>query len=303
MRVICAQNAPVLVLRRAWLSGARKWGVRLPDEGKGKGKGKGEEREKVELLNASMPWIGEGNLKIGVGGGFQLDLEFRNALALTTYRFAGRERTSSIPEPHICDEPPPYSDVAGDVEEERRSTQRNEKDGLFHDSNYGNASPEQSPPDIRTQPDSASILPSYASARLSSSNTLRDLLDAIEPPEDPAPAPELAPTSPFALSSSGSRSRPRSGHETADINTGQRVELKVLQSAASGTGVMMGNHRIMYITRHNAMDYSKSKSKLKARWEVQVAEGVDLLLVSLSLVLREVCCRVRVELVVLTVMF
>jgi hypothetical protein len=34
----------------------------------------------------------------------------------------------------------------------------------------------------------------------------------------------------------------------------------------TGTGVMMGNQKIMHITRHNAMDYSKSKARLRPRW-------------------------------------
>jgi hypothetical protein len=55
-----------------------------------------------------------------------------------------------------------------------------------------------------------------------------------------------------------------------------------MQLAASGTGVMMGNQKIMHITRHNAIDYSKSKARLRPRWEVEVAEGVDLLLVSFA---------------------
>ena len=288
--VICAQNVPVLVLRRAWLSGARRWGVRLPDEGKGK------EREKVDLLNASMPLAGDLNLKLGVRGGSWLDVRFRNALALTTCRFGERERErrSTVSESTLGDEPPPYSAVAGDLEDEdeKITVQRNEKGNLFSDSNSGNASyreqPQNQNPEVKTsQPDSASILPSYASARLSSSNTLRDLLDAIEPPQDPAPAPEPEPASAsassFQPSSSSSNSSPSSGQEKANTDLGSKIELKAVQLASSGTSVMLGNQRIMHITRHNAMDYSKSKSKLKPRWEAEVAEGVDLLLVSFCL--------------------
>lgn len=58
-----------------------------------------------------------------------------------------------------------------------------------------------------------------------------------------------------------------------------------MHQAASGTGVMMGNQKIMHITRHNSMDYSKSKMKLRPRWGVEVSEGVDLLLVSFLFVL------------------
>jgi hypothetical protein len=193
----------------------------------------------------------------------------------------------------LCDEPPPYS--AGDLEG-GIAVQRNEKTSAVPNSISGNASYREQTqaqtqtqiPEIRASPlDSASIPPSYASARLSSSNTLRDLLDAIEPPQDPAPAPQAASTSESVSSSltstSSSNSGPSSDKEHVNPDPGSKIELRVAQVTALGTGVMMGNQMIMHITRHNAMDYSKSKSKLKPRWEVEVAEGVDLLLVSFGL--------------------
>lgn len=93
-------------------------------------------------------------------------------------------------------------------------------------------------------------LPGY-----SAGSALRELLNAIEPPV-PAPAGFLA----------GS--------------LGETVELKVVLMG-SGLGVMLGRQMVMHISRHHAMDYSKSKARLKPRREIEVAEGVDLLLVSL----------------------
>jgi hypothetical protein len=235
----------------------------------------------MDLLNAYMPWLGDGNLNIGVGSGFRLDVSFRNALALTTCRFGTREGIPTVAELDLGDEPPPYSAAAGDLEDEGIAVQRIEKDIPFHAS-YPEQYQNQTPEIRATQLDAASTLPSYTSARLSSSNTFRDLLDAIEPPQDPAPAPapQRASVSSFPPSGSRSNASPCSRQEKANRDHGSKIELKVVQMAALGTGVMMGNQMIMHITRHNAMDYSKSKAKLKPRWEAEVAEGVDLLLVS-----------------------
>lgn len=106
-------------------------------------------------------------------------------------------------------------------------------------------------------------LPSY-SVRLGGS-ALRDLLDAIEPPAEPAPAAGLR--APLGVV-------PRESGAEA----GSTVELKVVR-VASGTGVMLGRQTIMHIARLNAMDYSRFSTRLKPRWEVEVAAGVDLLLV------------------------
>ncbi|CAG8383156.1 unnamed protein product [Penicillium salamii] len=226
-RVIYSKNTPVLVLRRAWFSGLRRWGVKLP---KGQGKGKG----RTDLLDASMPWT-DGN-PIG-GRGFRLDMRFRNALS-------SHRRRATV----STDQPPPYtSNRDGHVPPIER---RMEHDPRFPDWDD----------DIWSRNEA---LPGY-SARFGGS-ALRDLLDAVESPLDPVPASVLE-----------MPSRRSVGLERA---AGSTVELRAVQ-LASGTGVMLGNHMVMYITRHNAMDYSKSKSRLKPRWEVEVAEGVDLLLVS-----------------------
>ncbi|CAG7997101.1 unnamed protein product [Penicillium olsonii] len=225
-RVIYAQNTPVLVLRRAWFSGLRRWGVKLP---KGKGSGR------TDLLDASMPWT-DGN---PIARGFRLDIRFRNALA--SHR--GRRATIST------DQPPPYIRV---------------------DSHARSIEPHL---DLVWDPRSRhEALPGY-SARLGGS-ALRDLLDAVESPLDPAPAAGFE--------------APARRSVGVERGSGSTVELRAMQMA-SGTGVMLGNHMVMYITRHNAMDYSRSKSRLKPRWEVEVAEGVDLLLaVNVVLIMTEV---------------
>ncbi|KAJ6086036.1 hypothetical protein N7486_010317 [Penicillium sp. IBT 16267x] len=117
-------------------------------------------------------------------------------------------------------------------------------------------------------------LPSYDSVRRMrrfSSHSLRDLLDAIEPPGEPAPA------------SSSSLSSPRPRSEGA-INT--KVELKLVQQSSTFAAVMMGDKRIIHVRREKVMDYNMSGPV--PRWEVEVAEGVDLLLAtSIVLILAE----------------
>ncbi|KAG0160227.1 hypothetical protein PDIDSM_7754 [Penicillium digitatum] len=141
------------------------------------------------------------------------------------------------------------------------------------------------------QPRSPSILPSYDSVRRDAPNPLRDLLDALEPPHEPAPAalyPVSASASRNLNAGIGTSTSLGPIHAEADAIPGAKVELRVMQVATSGTGVMMGNQKIMNITRHNAMDFSKSKVRLRPRWEVEVSEGVDLLrAVNLVLIMAE----------------
>ncbi|KGO64857.1 hypothetical protein PITC_041020 [Penicillium italicum] len=288
-RIICdADGVPVLALKRVLLS--RKWVTRLPEQHQ-------------DLLVASVPWTADGSgSRVGVGGGFRLEVRFVNALA-------GREMASVVGGgvgADVCgsvmDEPPPYSAVSGvGVEEAGGSgcgegnagvVQRNEKVHLPPPNSHP-----QSPiilasaPSLTHNPHSPSILPSYASVRRDSPNPLRDLLDALEPPQEPAPA------APFPASTSASQNRNPStststglGHADAEPNAppGSKVELRAMQLAASGTSVMMGSQKIMNIKRVNSMDYSKSKVRLRPRWEVEVSEGVDLLLaVNIVLIMAE----------------
>ncbi|KAJ5504459.1 hypothetical protein N7463_007333 [Penicillium fimorum] len=286
-RVVCdAEGVPLLVLRRAWLSSVRKWGVRLPDQN----------QRTADLLAASIPWGGDGpGSRVGVGGGFRLEVRFVNALAIRSGAGVVGSGSGSTSGLDVPDEPPPYSAVTGEEEHDRWEedvgvAQRNEKEICppFPNSHPHPAqSPIISPPSHTHHPRPPSILPSYDSVRRDSPHSLRDLLDAIEPPQEPAPA------SPFPSSSQNSQESSSlglgSGHNAeADAPPGSKVELKVMQLAGSGTGVMMGNQKIMHITRHNVIDYSKSKVKSRPRWEVEVSEGVDLLLaVNIVLIMAE----------------
>ncbi|KAI2719499.1 hypothetical protein CBS147354_6096 [Penicillium roqueforti] len=278
-RTVCdAEDVPVLVLRRAWLP-IRKWVARLPDQ-------------QAELMVASTPWVTDGpGSRIGVGGGFRLDVRFVNALASAVReRRVGSGSGSGLAVSD--DEPPPYSAVSGvgvgvGVRgQEGSGDAGNEKD--IHPHPHSRQDPVQAPV-------APTLLPSYASVRRNSPNSLRDLLDAIEPPQEPAPAsPFLSSASTSASrnansspgsSSGSSRTSPR---PEANASPGAKVELKVKHLAGSGTGVMMGNQKIMHISRHNVMDYSRSKVKLRPRWEVEVSEGVDLLLaVNIVLIMAE----------------
>ncbi|KAJ5972457.1 uncharacterized protein N7479_002375 [Penicillium vulpinum] len=279
-RIVCdAEGMPLLVLRRVWLSSVRKWSVRFPDQNQG------------DLLVASMPWAGGGDgARVGVGsGGFRLEVRFVNALVIRSVG-SGGVRSGSRLGVAIPDDPPPYSAVSGVGGEERQCegnagvVHRNEKEihpspSLTNPHSHSHSnSPSHS--HSHSSPHSHPVLPSYASVRRDSPNSLRDLLDAIEPPQEPAPA------SPF-LSSASASQNPNPSTSTspvpgldaeADAPPGPKVELRVMQLAGSDTGIMMGNQQIMNITRRNVIDYSKSKVKSRPRWEVEVSEGVDLLL-------------------------
>lgn len=176
------------------------------------------------------------------GRGFRLEVRFRNAL--TPAHWTGG---------YV--EPPSYSDVFG----------AGGRNGHFPGADLDvDRDRDRDTDSGRDRQVGLDGLPSY-SVRLGCS-TLRDLLDAIEPPAEPAPAPDLR--VPLGVVSR------ESGAEA-----GSTVELKVVR-VASGTAVMLGRQTVMHIARLNAMDYSRSRARLKPRWEVEVAGGVDLLLVS-----------------------
>lgn len=271
---------PVLVLRRAWLS--RKWNARLPDQNQ-------------DLLVASVPWTADGpGSRVGVGGGgFRLEVRFSNALAVREGSgVVGGGVGGGV---SGSDEPPPYSAVSGVGGEEGGGSGSGSCEGnagvvrrdvkVHHPPPSAHSgSPIASTPGHTQHTNSPSLLPSYDSVRRDSPNPLRDLLDALEPPQEPAPA-ALFPASASALRNASSSSSSGPADADAHAAPGSKVELKVMHQAASGTGVMMGNQKIMHITRHNSMDYSKSKMKLRPRWGVEVSEGVDLLLVSFLFVL------------------
>lgn len=59
----------------------------------------------------------------------------------------------------------------------------------------------------------------------------------------------------------------------------ERAELRVVQMSNTVAAVMMGEKKIVSIRREKVMMNSQLSGRMD-RWEVGVAEGVDLLLVS-----------------------
>lgn len=232
-----AAGQPLLELRRIWWRG--QWLVKRAG-------GEGD-----ELLNVDMRWAigtkmavrftnalvaGRSNGYLGLGLGLSRHTESRDDL----------EREGEAPPPYT---PPPYSAVmAEDYRNQSSSGSGMESDGS-----------ESAGKKSRTE------LPSYDSVRRRSSHSLRDLLDAIEPPREPAPAP---------------LSHQRRWSEGA---IDPKVELKVVQQSGLVTAVTLGERKIMHIRRVKVFNCNMSGPMPK--WEVEIAEGVDLLLVSFT------CCR------------
>ncbi|KAJ5934554.1 hypothetical protein N7466_004101 [Penicillium verhagenii] len=175
--------------------------------------------------------------------------------------------------------PPPYASVVAEDAAQQSSSGASGNGSGAGGGSGGSAS--ESEDESSDDDDKAGLpdcpLPSYDSVRrmraLSLSNhSLQDLLDAIEPPGEPAPA------------STSSLSSPRPRSEGAIVST--KVELKLVQQSSSYAAVMMGEKRIVNVRREKVMDANMSGSM--PRWEVEVAEGVDLLLAtSLVLILAE----------------
>lgn len=224
-----AAGRPLLELRRLWWRG--QWSVKRAG-------GEGD-----DLLSMDMRWA------IGT----KMSLRFTNALVAGRLRgnYLNRrhhdETEREAPPPPYT--PPPYSAVMAEDDYTRRTWSRA---GVESDS-----SEEANHP--RWSMDSLSP-PSYDSVRRRSSHSLRDLLDAIEPPSEPAPAP---------LSHQ---------RRWSEGGIDPKVELKLVQQSGKHSVVMMGERNITHIRRTKVMDYNLSGPM--ARWEVEIAEGVDLLLVS-----------------------
>lgn len=274
-----ASGRPLLELRRVWWKG--QWSVRRPG-------GVGD-----DLLHAEMRW----------GIGMKMAVRFNNALltgiwdedelenlnanlsrgARSRHRLRDRElrqRGRRAPDQesirtlpryeHPDNErgsPPPYSVAMAEDHAQQSSS-----------GSGGGSSPESddslSSSDDESGDEKAAMrdcpLPSYDSVRRMrrvSSHSLRDLLEAIEPPGEPAPA------SSSSLSSLSS-SRPRS-----EGGLDPKVGLKVVQQSSTMAAVMMGEKKIIYIRREKVVDYNTTPGPMP-KWEVEIAEGVDLLLVS-----------------------
>lgn len=81
--------------------------------------------------------------------------------------------------------------------------------------------------------------------------------------KEPAPAPRSLPSPPRGSGSDGPPD--------------PKIELKVVPQSGTITAVMMGDRKVVHIRQDNVMGRTTTS---KAQWELQVAEGVDLLLVS-----------------------
>ncbi|KAJ5195188.1 uncharacterized protein N7498_008626 [Penicillium cinerascens] len=225
-----ASGRPILELRRIWWKG--QWSVKRAG-------GAGD-----ELLNVDMRWA------IGT----KMDIRFMNALVGRLDDGQPRccneeDMESEAPPPYT---PPPYSAVpASDSTNQSgsggESDSADSSDSKERTNNY--------------EP------PTYDSLRRSS-HSLRDLLDAVEPPREPAPAPM-----------SHQRRWSEGGYDP-------KVELKVVQVNSRAAIVTMGERKIINIRRGKVMDYSLSGPMPK--WEVEIAEGVDLVLaVTIVLIMAE----------------
>lgn len=244
-----ASGRPLLELRRLWWRG--QWSVKRAG-------GEGD-----ELLNVDMRWA------IGT----KMSLRFTNALvAGLEHGYLGRRRQHQdetereAPPPYT---PPPYSAVM--AEDYHRRNNNNNNDNSRRSGMESDDSSEESSGKSTTMNDHSP--PSYDTIRRRSSHSLRDLLDAIEPPREPAPAP---------LSHQ---------RRWSEGGIDPKVELKVIQQNGSVSVVMMGERKIIHIRRTKAMDYNLSGPI--AKWEVEIAEGVDLLLVSVLLLCVLCRCRAR----------
>ncbi|KAJ5172358.1 hypothetical protein N7492_004951 [Penicillium capsulatum] len=246
-----AAGHPLLELKRNWWR--KSWTVKRA----------GSSGDGAELLTATFKW----------GMFARITVRFENALVGGAWDEFRRRASGSVAVPLDLDEPPPYSAV---VAEHNRVTQAQaqalEGAGVGTGTGTGTGASQMS----LDQSDCASVAgtectlpPTYESVRRNSHHSLRDLLDAIEPPREPAPA---------AVQSQ----RPRS-----EGSGPAKVELKVEEQGGLITHVMMGTRKIIHIKRQNFMLYSVSGGPLP-KWEVKVAEGVDLLLAtSIVLMLAE----------------
>ncbi|KAJ5138922.1 uncharacterized protein N7515_003770 [Penicillium bovifimosum] len=294
-RIICAvDGTPLLVLRRIWLSSVRKWVLRLPEATETQTETqtpRKKEKTKPDLLAASIPWSSEGHGKIGLGHGHKLDVKFINAFRPEGSSSLSRSISVSNLRSRPDDpQPPPYT-ASVDTPVSQEAVPRGKQTPIpFSNSNTTDTSVQARPRPTPTIPTpiydpippsatpispSPAMLPTYDSVRRNTVplNTFRDLLDAIEPPQEPAALIQL-PTN--------------SSADGDDAGSGLNIELKVMQHAAVGMGVMMGNDMIVRITKGCSVDYSRSKPRTRVRWEVEVAEGVDLLLaVGIVLIIAE----------------
>lgn len=256
-----AAGRPLLELRRMWWQ--RAWSVKRAGGG-------GD-----ELMGAEMRW--------GAGVKMKMAVRVRNALLVGVGRRSENEEDEFRSEYYpyamhssvaglrgrrqqqqyrrYASPPPPYSAIAS-------SSTANAASG----SGSGSGSGAGAIPAIRRRHSTDTVssksthLPSYASAHRRSTHSLRELLDAVEPPAEPAPASSYAYAFP-----------PARRYSEAAVE--ERAELRVVQMSNTVAAVMMGEKKIVSIRREKVMMGFQLSGPMD-RWEVGVAEGVDLLLVS-----------------------
>ncbi|KAJ5157077.1 uncharacterized protein N7482_008177 [Penicillium canariense] len=248
-----ASGRPLLELRRQWRQ--RIWSVEQAGGG-------GE-----ELLSAKISFAIGMKILIQVTNALlapsQLDecnqqqLEQHAQLQANRHAVVSQRPANRCPPPQARP-PPPYSAViANHTSDYFTSSNNSNTRGLAEDDNgllYLN------------DDDNTSILPpSYDSSQYCSSHqSLQDLLQALEPPLEPAP-------------SSSSTFTPATQYSGTAANN--QEELEVLQLSNAVSTVMMGDRTIIWIRRKKIMNYHTLSGALP-QWEVQIAEGVDLLLAS-----------------------
>ncbi|KAJ5825450.1 hypothetical protein N7474_002588 [Penicillium riverlandense] len=253
-----ASGRPLLELRRQWRQ--RIWRVMQAGGG-------GD-----ELLSANMSCALEMKMLMQVTNALlaasHLDESHQQQLQQHAQFQASRrpvasQRPANRTLPPQEQAPPPYSAViAGNTSDYFASSNNSNTRGLAMDDN--------SLLSLDDEDDTSTSPPSYESIRPCPSHSLQDLLDAVEAPREPAPSPFYD----FP---------PGRWHTGAAVN--KQEELEVLRLSNTVTTVMMGDRTIIGIRRGKMMNYHSLSGALP-RWEVQIAEGVDLLLVSFLLVLN-----------------
>ncbi|KAF7719147.1 Uncharacterized protein PECH_001781 [Penicillium ucsense] len=290
-----AAGRPLLELRRNWWQ--REWSVKRAGAGAGSlgggGGGGGGGNHSEELMGAEMRWSTGSKTKMavrvknalltgagpgrrggaGAGGGgggvygdYPPDEEFLRSEYYPSYNHTrtggrgGARRSQYHQYRRWASPPPPYTATATSNPT----------------SNPGVSSANHS---IRRRHSTDTVssrsvhLPSYASAHRRSTHSLRELLEAVEPPAEPAPATSFAYSFPPA-------------RRYSEAAVGEHVDLRVIQMSTTVAAVMMGEKKIVSIRREKKMDFKLGG--LMDRWEVGIAEGVDLLLaVSIVLIMAE----------------
>ena len=292
-----AAGRPLLELRRNWWQ--REWSVKRAGRGGEGGAGDrgGGGNNSEELMGAEMRWStgsktkmavrvknallvgagpGAGRRSTGVYGDYPGDDEFLRSEYYPTYNHTrtggrgGARRSQYHQYRRWASPPPPYTATA--------TATSNPTSNPSNVAGGGQALRRRHSTD--TVSSRSTHLPSYASAHRRSTHSLRELLEAVEPPALPAPATSFAYSFPPA-------------RRYSEAAVGENVDLRVVQMSNTVAAVMMGDKKIVSIRREKKMDFKLGG--LMDRWEVGIAEGVDLLLVSGVFFFLTLCMRIMKE--------